>query len=141
MSIATVGGVSSTTTDADRAGSEFPRKSDERNSTTCGPSPTSEKGAVYGVQGPPSIPYSTEATPAGVTPPSAAGREMGVDEATNRVSATNRGSPAAKVVVGGVSSTRRVAVVVGSTVPPKSSLHHPPSCPPSPTSVNGPEAV
>src|SRR3972149_3268704 len=141
MSIATGGGVSSTTAGADRAGSEFPRKSDERNSTTCGPSPTSEKGAMYGVQGPPSIPYSTRATPAGVTPPSAAAREMGVDEATNRFSATNRGSPAAKVVAGGASSTRRVAVVVGSTFPAKSSLDHARSCGPSPASVNGPQAV
>src|SRR5688572_29668428 len=59
----TVGLTVSIWTDSDLTASTLPTVSVERYSTRRVPSPVTETAAVYGVQAPPAIRYSVEATP------------------------------------------------------------------------------
>src|SRR2546425_4770202 len=100
------GGASSTTRAIVPSASAFPSRSEERSSTMCLPSPVRLKGDPYGGHAPPSIRYSVEATPTGLTPPSVACSSRGVEDVTNVSPVAYCGLPTARVVVGGTLSTK-----------------------------------
>src|SRR6185503_5806086 len=126
-----MGLVASMVSTADLTVSTLPALSVARYSSSCSPSPVTSTGWVYGVHGPPSSAYSTDATPdAG----SAAASVTGTVPACQPSSFAGAN---VAVVTGAVASTFTATAFAASTLPAPSTERNRTSCVPSPATVTG----